>query len=207
MSLFYVLFYLLLLIVYFGFIIAFYQLELFSAFLWLAESVIIFVSLLLIFYLNVYDTPNTINTLTYHKKNIFLIIIFFLLSFNFIFPSELEFYIPLQFNINVFWDDFYEALYNDKMNDVFASMLSFYIFNSLEFLVIGVLLLIGSMICVNLNRFFKINKTYNYSSFFNIFDIFKDFSKMFFMRRQNLVNQELQPASTRLFTRKYNLYK
>ncbi len=202
LSLFYVLFYLLLLIVYFGFILAFYQLELFSAFLWLAESVVIFVSLLLVFYLNVYDSINTINTLLYNKKNFILFFSFFFLALNITFFSELEFYLPLEFQFNLFWDDFYEALNNDKMNDIFGSMLSFYIFNSYEFLVIGFLLLVGSMICVNLNRFLKTSRTFNYSDFFTIFDVFKDFFKMFFMRKQNLVNQETQPASTRFFGRK-----
>jgi len=202
LSLFYVLFYLLLLIIYFGFILAFYQLELFSAFLWLAESVVIFVSLLLVFYLNVYDSINTVNTLLYNKKNFILFFSFFFLCLNLVFFSEIEFYIPIELHLNIFWDDFYEALNNDKMNDIFGSMISFYLFNSYEFLIIGFLLLIGSMICVNLNRFLKTAKTSNYFDFFTIFNVFKDFFKMFFMRKQNLVNQETQPASTRFFGRK-----
>lgn len=202
LSLFYVLFYLLLLIIYFGFILAFYQLELFAAFLWLAESVVIFVSLLLVFYLNVYDSINSINTLVHNRKNFIIFFSFFFLSLNLVFFSELEYYLPLELQLNTFWDDFYEALSNEKMNDVFGSMLSFYVFNSYEFLVIGFLLLVGSMICVNLNKFLKSAKTYGYSDLFSVFNIFKDFFKMFFMRKQNLVNQETQPASTRLFRRK-----
>lgn len=196
------LFYLLLLIIYFGFVLSFYQLELFAAFLWLAESVVIFVSLLLIFYLNIYDNINIINALLYNKKNFILIFSFFFLSLNLIFFSELEFYLPLELQIHTYWDDFYEAVNNDKMNDIFGSMISFYIINSYEFISIGFLLLIGSMICVNLNRFLKSSKTYNYFDFFTVFNVFKDAFKMIFMRRQSLVNQETQPASTRYFGRK-----
>jgi hypothetical protein len=81
-------------------------------------------------------------------------------------------------------------------------MLSYYLFNSFEFLIIGFLLLIGSIICVNLNRFLKSSKTYNYPNLFSIFDIFKDSIKMLFMRKQTLVNQEREPASTRVFKKK-----
>ena len=201
-SLFYTVFYLFLIIIYLGAFLALYQLELFTAFLWLAECVVIFVSLMLLFYINVYDNVNNVNNLIYSKKNLVIFFGLFFLVFNCIFFSETEFFIPAELSISLFWDDFYEALVNDKMNDLFGAMLSFYLFNSFEFLLIGFLLLIGSMICVNLNRFLKSSKTYGYSDLFSIFDIFKDSIKMFFMRRQNLVNQETQPASTRVFKKK-----
>ena len=83
------------------------------------------------------------------------------------------------------------------MNDLFGVMLSFYVFNSFEFLSVGFLLLVGSLICVNLNRFIKTGKVYNYANYFSIFDFFKDSIKMSFLRKQNLTNQTTQPANSR----------
>jgi hypothetical protein len=201
-SLFYVLFYLFLEIIYFGFFLSLYQFELFSAFLWLAESVVIFVSFLLLFYISVYDNTNNINVEVFNKKMSILFFVIFLLALLFIYPSESEFFLPIELQLNLFWDDFYEALYNDKMNDLFGLMLSFYFFNSFEFLIIGFLLLVGSIICVNLHRFLRLSKSYNYDKFFSFFDSLKDSINFLFLRKQNLVNQEVTPSSTRVFKRK-----
>lgn len=201
-SLFYIVFYLLLEIIYFGFFLALYQFELFAAFLWLAESVVIFVSLLLLFYISIYDNTNQVNIEIFNKRLYIVLVVVFLVTLTFIFPSELEFFLPLEFNSFFVWDDFYESLYNDKMNDLFGLFLSFYFFNSLEFLMVGFLLLVGSVICVNLHRFLTSNKSYNYDKFFSFFDIFTDSIKSLFMRKQNLVNQEVTPSSTRVFKRK-----
>ena len=68
-------------------------------------------------------------------------------------------------------------------------------------LIAGVLL-IGSLICVQLNKFIKTNKTLNYISFFEIYDFFKDFSKSLFLRKQNLTDQGSAKSSTRSFSKK-----
>lgn len=80
--------------------------------------------------------------------------------------------------------------------------LSYYYFNSFEFLVLGFLLLVGSLVCVNLNRFLKSAKTSNYSKLFSIFEFLSPIFDMIFLRKQNLVNQETQTASTRAFKKK-----
>jgi len=196
-SLFYSLTYLVLIIIFFGFFLSLYQLELFTAFLWLAECVVIFVSLMLLFYIAVYDSTDKTNIVINSLKLGSILFGFIFLIFNLVFLSENEFFIPVELNISLFWDDFYESLINDKMNDLFGVMLSFYVFNSFEFLLVGFLLLLGSLICVNLNRFIKTSKVYNYSTYFSIFDFFKDSVKMGFLRKQNLTNQTKQPANSR----------
>lgn len=102
------------------------------------------------------------------------------------------------------WDDFYESLNNQNMNDLYGIYLSFYWINSVEFIIIGLVLLIGSLICVQLNKFLKSNKSLNYISFFEIYDFFKDFSKSLFLRKQNLTTQGFSKASTRSFFKKTN---
>jgi hypothetical protein len=90
------------------------------------------------------------------------------------------------------------------MNDFFSLYLSYYSINSFEFISIGLLLLIVSLVCVNLNKFNKNFKLNNYYNLFTIFDFFSDFINFFFLRKQNLVDQENHSASTRVFKKKVN---
>lgn len=90
------------------------------------------------------------------------------------------------------------------MNDFYGLNLSYYLINSFEFILIGLLLLFASLVCVNLNKFNKNFKLNNYYSLFTIFDFFFDFVNFFFLRKQNLVNQENSSSSTRVFKKKVN---
>lgn len=100
------------------------------------------------------------------------------------------------------YDNFYGNVSVSILNDFFSFFKSYYYYNSLEFLLVGFLLLIGSLICVNLNFFSKNNKVLNYYDFFTVFDFFKDFSKFIFMRKQNLVDQLNTQSATRVFKKK-----
>jgi hypothetical protein len=102
------------------------------------------------------------------------------------------------------YDNFYDHLSVSILNDFFSFFKSYYYYNSIEFLLIGFLLLVGSLICVNLNFFSKFNKVLNYYDFFVVFDFFKDFSKFIFMRKQNLNDQLHTQPSTRIFKKKTN---
>ena len=51
------------------------------------------------------------------------------------------------------------------MNDLFGIFLSYYYLNSIEYLLIGLLLLIASMVCVNLN---KINKGFKFNNYYDL---------------------------------------
>jgi len=88
------------------------------------------------------------------------------------------------------------------MNDFRALTIAYYSVNSIEFLLVGLILLVGSLVCVNLNKLQKSIKIFKYSIYFNIFDYFKDFINFTFMRKQNLVHQTLNPASIRIFKKK-----
>lgn len=89
------------------------------------------------------------------------------------------------------------------MNDLTGFFLSFYEFNSFEFLVIGFFLLIGSMVCINLNKYLNNFKTEKYNDFLKIFNIFKDSLNVLFLRKQNLIFQENQTPKTRHYASKY----
>jgi len=201
-NLYFILFYVFILFFYFGLFLSIYNLELFTAFLWLTECVIVFVSILFLFYLNVYGNVNKMNINIYSFKYYGIFFSFLVASFIYINPSELEFYLPIEFNNIFLWDDYYEALNNSKMNDLFGIYISYYVINSFEFIVIGLLLLIASVVSVNLNKFNRNIKANNYYELITLFDFFEDFVKFVFMRKQNLVDQAISSTSTRMFKKK-----
>lgn len=201
-NLYFILFYIFIIFFLFGLFIALYNLELFTAFLWLTECVIVFVSVLFLFYLNVYGNIFKINLKIYSFKYFGIYLGFFLLITWFNFLSEVECNYSNELNTYIMWDNFYEALFNLRMNDFFGLYLSYYGINSLEFILVGLLLLFVSLVCVNLNKFNKNFKLNNYYDLFTIFDFFFDFINFFFLRKQNLVDQENHTASTRVFKKK-----
>ena len=202
LNIYYVLLYIFVEIFLFGLFISIIQMEFFTGFLWVVECTVIFIALLLLFYLNVEGTQLRFNLKSFRLYFVFTIFFFFILSNNFLFISNSEFFLPLLFNNIDLWDDFYEALYNTNMNDFRSLTIGYYSINSVEFISIGLILLIGSVVCVNLNKLQKSMKLYKYSLYFNIFDYFKDLMNYTFMRKQNLTNQTLNPSSIRIFKKK-----
>lgn len=196
-NLYYILLYVFIEIIFCGVFICLYQLELFTGFLWVAEFTIIFIAVVLLFYLNI-DGLNlkyniNINNILYFVPSLFI----FLLYYNFDLFTELELFIPLELNYLDFYDNYYEALNNNILNDFTALTISYYLINSAEFLSIGLLLLVGSVACVNL---YKSNKNYAISKQANIlstFDFFKDFINFTFIRKQDLNKQTSTNASLR----------
>lgn len=188
-NLYYIVLYVFVEILLFGLFICFYHLELFTGFLWVTEFTVIFISIILLFYLNISGLYlkyiNTTNNTIFAIVAILLLLFFFYLdSF-----SELELYVPIELNdINIF-DDYYESLNNSTMNDFIPLTISYYSINSIEFLIIGLLLLLGSVSCINL---YKSNKNFSVikqSNIFQLFDFFKDFINFSFIRKQDLNKQ------------------
>ena len=120
----------------------------------------------------------------------FYLFFIFFLSFFLVYNGEIEFY--NNFSSVFIWDDYYEALANSILNDLTGFFFSFYEFNSFEFLVIGFFLLIGSMVCINLNKYLNNIKNDKYVDFLKLFNIFSDSVNILFLRKQNLIFQENQ---------------
>ena len=182
-----------------GLYLSLFQIELFTAFLWLVECSVLFVFLLLLFYINVKGvyTYNNINI----YNNIF-ILFFYLLLFTFNSYSFLDNTMIIELSFYALIDNYYEALFNPIMNDLFGFSISYYLINSIEFLFIGFLLLIGSVICVNLYQMNKNIRVQNYSNFLTTFNFFVDFSNFFFLRKQNLIKQGNVKSSLKIFKKK-----
>ena len=181
-----------------GIYLSIFQLELFTAFLWLIECSVLFVFLLLLFYLNI----KGFYIYTYKQTYLYLYLCIYLIIvviISFYYGTENNF-----FEINLFSavDNYYESIYNPILNDLFGFSISYYFLNGFEFIVIGFLLLVGSVVCVNLYQMNKNIRVQNYSSFLTIFNFFLDFSSFFFLRRQNIVKQGNVKPSLRVFKRK-----
>lgn len=198
----YLIFYFFLETFYYGFFLSLYQLDFFVGFLWLTECLVVFVSILLLFYLN--------NSGNFNKLNLSLLRFFVLgsicgittLAINLIIYSENEVFLPFELNINDLWDDYYESLNNTLMNDAVGLMISYYGVNSFEFLLLGFILLVGSLVVVNLNKLNKNVHYPKYNTFLEVFNFLKNWVNSFFIRKQNLTDQEMTYASTRVFGKK-----
>jgi len=201
-NLYYNLFYITMQIVLFGLFLALYQLEIFSAFLWLTEVVIVLVCLFILFHTSPSGNISKIIKGIYMGKNACILVLLSLSSINYTYWILPEWAVANFILSSFLWENYYEALNNENLNDLYGMFLSFYWLNSLEFVVIGLVLLLGSLLCVQLNKFLKTNKSLSYVSFFEIFDYFKEVSKILFLRKQSLIDQENSTSSTRTFGKK-----
>ncbi len=180
-----------------GIYLAVFQIEFFTAFLWLVECSVLFVFLLLLFYLNVSGTYNYVYTNTFIYIWVLLFLFFVLLSTSYTDSDsnyDLNFYGLL--------DNYYESIFNPIMNDLFGFSISYYLTNSIEFLLVGFLLLLGSVLCVNLFQTNKNVRVQSYNNFLTVFNFFSDFSSFFFLRKQNITKQGNTKASLKLFKKK-----
>jgi hypothetical protein len=201
-AMYYTVFYLLLQTVVSGLMLMYYNMDLFSAFLFLAEFVIIFISILLVFYLNVYGNSSRTSTLFSLKKKFFLLTPALLNTINAVY-SEFDLSTAFFLNSSSHYDNYYLHLFLKNFNDFYGLFINFFQTNSIPTVVIAMLLLLGSFIAVNIHIQTKSVKTLKYSDFFLTFDLFLDFSKFIFMRKQNLVDQMSVSSSTRFFKKKF----
>lgn len=182
-----------------GVYLSIFQIELFTAFLWLVECSVLFVFLLLLFYLNIKGSYSYTFTQSYNY--IFsLCVILYLLLINYCLDSDSNTGFDMGFYYIV--DNYYEAYTNNITNDLFGFSISYYFINGIEFLVVGFLLLVGSVICVNLYQINKNVRTQATNNYLTVFNFFSDFTSFFFLRKQNLIKQGNNKASVKLFKKK-----
>ena len=201
-SIFYIFFY----IISFGVLLCLFQMDLFTAFLWLSEFVVVFVFMLFSFYFDPFLKAK-IDFIKFNKYRFYLSFISILIiSLLFNYYEEHEFYTKLVFKFDYLLEDFYESLHWYILTDLEASYYSYYYLNSLFMVIFAYFLLIGSLICINLNKY--INKDFNLkiNNNLSIFNFYKNFTDFFILRNQNLNNQTNEKSSTRVFKKsKLNL--
>ena len=199
-NVFYTLVYVFLQLIFFGIFVAYYQMELYTGFLWVAEFSVVLVFLILLIYLNT-DGYTKYNNLF----NSIRFIYFFILILPFLFSirhSNTHLPFDFLFDYSSLWDDYYEALNNTSINDFNGLFTSYYVINSFEFLLFALLLLFGTFLCVSLYKVFFTFKVIPYSNFFSIFNFFSMKINYNFLRQQNLHKQTSTPASNRVIKKK-----
>ncbi len=200
-NVYYTFLYFFLIFIYLGLFISFIQFELFTGFLWVVEGTVVFIFMLLLFFLNVEGNYFKISLNYYKYIYIFILFLIFLFFFKNLSLSLIEETV-IFLNFIDLWDDYYEALNNKNMNDFLLLFISYYSINSIEFILLGILLLIGSIICVNLNKIQKSSKLNKLDHFFTVFNKYKDFYNYSFLRKQNLTNQANSLVSLRVYKKK-----
>lgn len=198
---FYLILYLFFFILFFGLFLGLHQLDLFLGFFWVIELTVVFISLILVFYIN--NKPSTSSNFllnSVYKYSILFISIMLVLPINYLNLSESSYF---NLNSTLLWENYYEALNFFFKNDFYSLFYSYYSCNSVSFILIGFLLFIGSLVCVNLNIRNKSSKKNNLNFFLKTFSFFKDYLNFFFLRKQDLTLQGyVQPSSK--FVRKKN---
>jgi len=180
-----------------GVYLAVFQLELFTAFLWLVECSVIFVFLLFLFYFNVKGVFNYIFVRFYLLLP--LVVYVFVCVFNLLdSASTTTPLLPLYTVV----ENYYEAFINNSNNDLLVFAISYYVLNFVEFLIIGFILLVGSVVCVNLYQMCKNIRTQSYFNFLINFNFLFDFSSFYFLRRQSLIKQGFTKAALKFFKKK-----
>ena len=163
------------------------------------ECSVIFVFLLLLFYLNTKGSYIYTYNQLYNYFVVSVIFIYFVLVDNYL---ESDNYCFIGIGLYSLVDNYYESLFNTITNDLFGFSISYYLINGIEFLFIGFLLLIASVICVNLYQTNKNIRTQPYSNYLSVFNFFHDFCNFNFLRKQNLIKQGNNKASLKVFQKK-----
>jgi len=179
-------------IVLFSIILAYYNLEVLSGFLLVTEFTAFFIVILFLLSLN-FDTLN--------KNNFFYSIFVFSIFF-----SCFMFFLFFEYRVDSFnflngvnyWDDYYEAISNLIMNDIFGLYLSYYYLNSFMFLIFMFLIFIASLICILIVKTSKISLYNSMLSFNYVFNFFKDLVAFDFLRKQNMNYQNNKKPTTKL---------
>lgn len=141
--------------------------------------------------------------MTNNSSNFVLIfmfsILFYLALINFF--QEQDVLLNINFFQNNLVDNFYEVLFNFLLNDLYGFAISYYTVNFIEYIIIGFLLLLGSVVCVNLNQIGKNIGGQNYNDFFLKFKFFEDLIPFTFLRKQNLINQSNSKSFVKIYTK------
>lgn len=172
--------------------------ELFTGFLYVIEITVVFMLLLVLFYLNFKgSTPATKSSYRY----LYFIFSSVILLIPMIY-SEKESYLHQAFNSIDLWDNYYDSLYNLAMNDFIGLYISYYFINSYEFILIGWMLFLGSILCITVFNLVGAAKSTNHNLLKKFMSFFFSSLDFYFLRKQNLVNQSNAQPGIRVIKNK-----
>jgi len=186
-----------------GFELSFMQVGLFLGFFWVIEFTVIFIIVLLILYLNTKlilpSKPLKTNLL---RVQSIMIVSLLSIPTAFIYNSENA----LMESLFIYYpaDNIYLPLAIKQKNDFIGLFFSYYHLNSAVFLLVGMLLFIGSLVCVTLNILLKSLKKKEGAAFSTVFNFFNTHTNYLILRRQSLTSQNFnQPATKSILKKKW----
>jgi hypothetical protein len=172
--------------------------ELFTGFLYVIEITVVFMLLLVLFYLNFKGSTPVVSST---NKYIYLSFIVLVMLFPMIY-AEKELFLPCLFNTIDLWDNYYACLSNIAMNDFIGLYLSYYFINSYEFILIGWMLFLGSILCITLFNLVGSSKSTNHLLLKKFINFFLSSLDFYFLRKQNLINQNNTQPGLRIIKNK-----
>lgn len=186
-----------------GFELSFMQVGLFLGFFWVIEFTVIFIIVLLILYLNTKlilpSKPLKMSLLRVQAVmllGLFCLPIPFICNLDNAVMQSLFVYYPI--------DNVYLSLSIKQKNDFIGLFFSYYHLNSMVFLLVGILLFIGSLVCVTLNVLLRSLKKKEGAAFSTSFNFFSTHTNYLILRRQSLVSQSFnQPATKSTLKKKW----
>lgn len=199
-NIFYLMGYFFLEIFFIGIFLNLYQIDILVAFFWLSELTIIFIFMFFLISLNYTIVLNTLNNFL---KNYFAIgfTFFFMYYFLMHLITEYNFFL---FKTNIFdlWEQYYDSINNNILNDLFIFFLIYFFFNGYEFLLLMFLLLLSTILCVKFNNFIFQYKIFNEENNKLNLLFFENYFNFFFLRKQNLIKQMFSLPFTQLLFKK-----
>ncbi len=195
---FYVLFFFTTFVFLLGLFIGFYQMELFTGFLYVLEITAIFILLIVLFYFNFKGTSN--EDVQRQPTSYYIILIGVFIGPTWY--SEKEWFLPSSFVNYDLFDDYYEALNNSHTNDLIGLFTSYYFVNSYELLIVGTLLFLGSIACVVLFNLIGLTKASSRNTIKTTARFIINILDLYILRRQNLAKQSNTKPGLRVFKNK-----
>lgn len=181
-----------------GIFIGFYQMELFTGFLYVLEVTVIFVLLIVLFYLNFKGTSN--EDVRRQPTSYYVAITSVLIGPTWY--AEKEWFVPTSFSNYDLLDDYYEALNNTHINDLVGMFSSYYFVNSYELLIIGILLFLGSVACVVLFNLIGLTKSTSHNTAKSTIRFIINILDFYILRKQNLAKQSNTKPGLRIIKNK-----
>lgn len=186
-TLFYSVVYMFIIFLWLGVFLCFYNVELFTGFLWVVELTVVFIIILFLFFFNFSGEL---------KNSRFFFFRFIAVIFFFFFDDVSS--MPELLNFNFFFDDFYESRAYLGLNDICSLFLSYYAFNGFLLFVFGFLIFLTSIICVGVLRAARGGLVLAAADSLAVYSFFRDLLNFEFLRKQNLFYQNLRKPTTRL---------
>lgn len=172
-------------------LLCFFQLDLFGAFFIVSELTVIFIFMLLFFYLNFKGLTVKIENGVFYWFVLLYLCIYFLYFTIYTQGSDL---------FTTFYDDFYEAINNNQLNDFTGLFYSYYLFNSVAFIILMFILLIISIISIVLYQKNDEIKLININKYLSFYNFFKDIIKLNFLKKQNIM--QFNTINLKIFKKK-----